>query len=317
MPDRRSTDVQSDGNHEMPSVPRISFGLPVRNGGARIAGTIESVLSQDFEPLELVISDNASTDETRGICEGFAARDGRVHYHRNALDIGRVGNFNRVFELARAPYFRWIGCDDTISPSYASKCMASLDAAPHAVGVTTLWEFVDADGMRYRSELRGERLASVDPLQRLSRFLWYMEADRLLFDPIYSLLRRDVLARTQLLLSTSDEDRLLALEIALQGPFAHLDEFLASRSLPMNGPEDIVPGRRQPSLAGTKYRTARRYWMFGTLWGRSDHSRARKLVGWGLIGGHFIKRLVHEAAMAIRRAVARVAKQYGLAERGI
>ena len=61
--------------------PRVSIGLPVYNGAKYLRPALRALLSQDFEEFELIISDNASTDETEAICRAYAASDqiGRAH----------------------------------------------------------------------------------------------------------------------------------------------------------------------------------------------------------------------------------------------
>src|SRR5262249_20276967 len=144
-------------------------------------------------------------------------------YYLNERNIGLIENFNRVLQLARGSYFRWIGNRDTVGPRYAEKCVAALDATPEAVALTTLWQFVEEDGRTSGSTQPGPRLAERDPSRRMWRFLWYMDEDRALFDPIYSAMRMDALARTRRLRIEQYADRVLALELALLGPFAHLD----------------------------------------------------------------------------------------------
>src|SRR4051812_17741515 len=78
--------IASDGPPD--PAPRVSIGLPVYNGGRYVRAAIESLLSQTFTDFELIICDNASSDQTQSICTAFAARDPRVRYHRNATNIG-------------------------------------------------------------------------------------------------------------------------------------------------------------------------------------------------------------------------------------
>jgi glycosyltransferase involved in cell wall biosynthesis len=59
-------------------VPKLSVGLPVYNGEAFLRIALESIVTQDFPDFELILSDNASTDETAAICEEFARRDDRI-----------------------------------------------------------------------------------------------------------------------------------------------------------------------------------------------------------------------------------------------
>ena len=78
--------------------PRVSVGVPVYNGERFIRQTLDSLVDQSFKDLEIVISDNASTDGTAAICEEYARRDDRIRYVRNERNVGLAKNFNRVVE---------------------------------------------------------------------------------------------------------------------------------------------------------------------------------------------------------------------------
>jgi glycosyltransferase involved in cell wall biosynthesis len=107
--------------------------MPVWNAQEFMRGGIASLLGQTFGDLELIISDNASTDATQAISEEYAARDPRVRYDRNARNIGVEANFAKVLELATAPYFMW-GCpDDLWDASYVEKMVAILDGRKSVV----------------------------------------------------------------------------------------------------------------------------------------------------------------------------------------
>ena len=64
--------------------PAISVGIPVYNGANYVAEAIASILGQSYQDFELLIQDNASTDQTGEICREFARQDRRVSYVRNA-----------------------------------------------------------------------------------------------------------------------------------------------------------------------------------------------------------------------------------------
>jgi glycosyltransferase involved in cell wall biosynthesis len=91
---------------------KVSIGVPVYNGERFIRRAIESVLSQTFTDLELIISDNASVDGTQEICEHFAASDDRVRYSRQPTNVGALGNFAAVLSMSRSRYFSWLAHDD-------------------------------------------------------------------------------------------------------------------------------------------------------------------------------------------------------------
>ncbi|HEX8916315.1 MAG TPA: glycosyltransferase, partial [Humisphaera sp.] len=95
------------------TLPRLTIGLPVYNGARYLAQALESYLGQTFTDFELLISDNASTDATPDICRAFAARDGRIRYTRNQMNLGAGPNFNKVYRDSRpAPFFKWTAADD-------------------------------------------------------------------------------------------------------------------------------------------------------------------------------------------------------------
>jgi Glycosyltransferases involved in cell wall biogenesis len=80
--------------------PRVSVGLPVFNGEKYLAKALDSLLAQEYEDFELIISDNASTDETGRICEKYARQDGRIRYWRNPSNIGLA---RTTIEYLRSP----------------------------------------------------------------------------------------------------------------------------------------------------------------------------------------------------------------------
>jgi glycosyltransferase involved in cell wall biosynthesis len=225
-----SSVARADIGHEQPHRPRVSFAIPVRNGQRFLGRALDSLLAQDLDDIEVVVCDNASTDATPDLVRRYAERDPRVRYFRNPEDIGQIENFNRAFELSRGEYLRWMGADDWLEPSYARRCAAALDARPDAVGVTTQWRFMDDAGRVTTLDVRGPRADATTPTARLRLTLRLLQSGQpLLFDPVYSLLRRSAVERTRRLLIDPWTDRLLAVELCLLGSFCHLDDCLATR----------------------------------------------------------------------------------------
>ena len=72
----------------MTAAPRLSIGLPVYNGGDRLAESLEALLGQSYEDFELIISDNASTDGTPDVCHSYGRQDSRIR----SSSVGRVSN---------------------------------------------------------------------------------------------------------------------------------------------------------------------------------------------------------------------------------
>ena len=203
--------------------PTISIGLPVRNGERYVERAIASVLGQDYEDFELIISDNSSTDRTAEICRDHAARDRRVRYLRTAANIGAVPNFNRVFALARGRFFKWQCHDDECYPWMLSRCLDVLERAPASVVLTyPLCELIDERGRFHSSQIEDVKTSAARPHQRLRRFLLKATSAQALC----GLIRTEALRRTGLRGSYVLDDCGLLAELAMLGELREVPEVL-------------------------------------------------------------------------------------------
>lgn len=96
----------------------VSIGLPVLNGEEFLEDAIQSVLNQTYTKLELIISDNASTDETRKLCKKYAQKDKRIKIFRQPIRISPGDNFKFVLDKSNGAYFMWLAHDDAIGPNW-------------------------------------------------------------------------------------------------------------------------------------------------------------------------------------------------------
>jgi glycosyltransferase involved in cell wall biosynthesis len=217
-------------SYRTPSVkPIVSFGIPVRNGEKYLPRLFDSLLAQDFTNFEVIIGDNLSDDRTEEICQEYAHRDNRIQYFRHAENLGQSGNFNRVLELAQGKYFRWIGDDDWVEPTYTRKCVEFLEHHLDFIAVTTEQDHVYDDGTIYYKEYKGERLDSPYAYVRFRRMVWFMTADFGFIDPIYTMYRREAMLKTHQMQLMPAQDQVLAIELSLVGRFGHISECLAHR----------------------------------------------------------------------------------------
>jgi glycosyltransferase involved in cell wall biosynthesis len=207
---------------------RVSIGLPVFNGENYLAATLDSVLEQSFGDFELIVCDNASTDGTEAICQQYAERDSRIRYHRNETNLGAAGNYNLAFELARGEFFKWAAHDDRLAPGYLQRCIEAFDAAPRDVILCyprTL--LIDSDGTPLREHDDQMNFRDEKPHQRLGRFArsWGM------CNPVFGLMRRNVLAQTGLIRPYISSDIPLLAELSVLGKFWELPEALFQRRI--------------------------------------------------------------------------------------
>lgn len=121
--------------------------MPVYNGAATLASVLQNITSQSFRDLEIVISDNASTDQTPNICQAYAAGDQRIRYFRQVRTIPATDNFNFVLQQARAPFFMWAAHDDLRDLEFIAKLFNALQQAPKAIlAFGDIIEYVDGKG---------------------------------------------------------------------------------------------------------------------------------------------------------------------------
>src|SRR5437762_14089815 len=155
-------------------VPKVSIGLPVFNGEYFLRAALNSLLDQEFDDFELVISDNASTDSTEAICRDFVAKDRRIQYYRNETNIGASGNYNRVFELARGEFFKWASHDDEIHISLVRRCLETFEhCEANTVLVFSKAEIIDDSGRALRLSEDTINPTAREPFIRLASLIFH------------------------------------------------------------------------------------------------------------------------------------------------
>jgi glycosyltransferase involved in cell wall biosynthesis len=207
--------------------PLVSVGVPVRNGEDRVAAAVESALSQVYGNIQVVISDNASTDATEEVCRSLARRDPRVHYHRHAENVGLLNNFIAAMELADGELFCWLGDDDEFEPTLLDRSVELLVRDPSLILATTGVSWVGADGEMIVRPYDGTAMRSTDRADRFVTMLKMLNEDAAI-DPLASLMRREPVRRIHRH-NMMREDQIFATQLALAGPWGHTSEILLSR----------------------------------------------------------------------------------------
>jgi glycosyltransferase involved in cell wall biosynthesis len=214
----------------MTNVPTVSIGLPVFNGGNYIRSAIDSLLSQTFDDFELIISDNASTDDTRDICLQYVSLDARVRYHRFDTNQGAHPNYNFIFKSARGRYFKWAAHDDECHPDFLSLCVRAFEEGPSSIVLVHSKEhFIDEEGKiieeipsRFSLETRQHHAH-----RRLAHVLKVVGTAT----AIFGLMKTDALKKTRLLGTFIGSDQVLLAEMAMLGEIVEVPQFLFRRRI--------------------------------------------------------------------------------------
>ncbi|MDF1702259.1 MAG: glycosyltransferase [Planctomycetota bacterium] len=107
----------------------VSVVLPVYNAGAFLAEALQSLADQTYRDLEIVVHDDGSTDDSRAIAEGFAARDERFVV-QSAPNQGVAGAANAAVARARGDLLVRMDADDIAHPTRVAKLVALAAAHP-------------------------------------------------------------------------------------------------------------------------------------------------------------------------------------------
>ena len=117
------------------ATPKVSVIVPIYNQLPFIRETVESVLAQDYANVELVLSDDGSTDGTQHVLHEYSARDPeRVKVVASEHNTGIAGAVDRALEAHSGEYIAWLGGDDVMLPGKLSRQVAVLKARPDVIG---------------------------------------------------------------------------------------------------------------------------------------------------------------------------------------
>lgn len=206
--------------------PLVVIGVPVHNGAKFLRATLDSLLAQTYATFELVVSDNASTDETESICKSFL-HDNRVRYRRSTDNVGASRNINSLFADARGEYFKLAAADDLHEPTYVERCVDALEHDTSAVMAYARARFIDQNGAPLAYVDPGFNLQSDSAKDRLRYCIFATHW----VNAIFGVMRTAALAQTRLLHDYAGGDYEFLGELALAGKFIEIPDTLFLRRL--------------------------------------------------------------------------------------
>jgi glycosyltransferase involved in cell wall biosynthesis len=208
------------------AAPLVSIGLFAHNEGAFIRQSLDSLLAQDYPNLEIVISDNCSSDDTANVCSELAAQDDRIRFERQETNIGAAANSIRVLERSRGKYFMWASGHDLWSPGIVSLCVSALEKRPLATVAYGPARWIDADGNPLPRESGCYDSRGMNTMDRLFITFWGN------LHPVLGIIRAESLKSIPKLHACAGSDQIVMAELALRGEILFIPDAHWSRREP-------------------------------------------------------------------------------------
>ena len=197
--------------------PLVTIGVPVFNEVNFIKLSLESLIAQDYPNIEIIISDNASTDGTSEICAKFAKEYAHVQHIKQTENIGAAANFRTIQENTDGKYFIWAAGHDLWSKNLISSCVNALESAPDAVIAYAAVSWVDGMGEEISAKQTG--YTDTRGLHVIGRFYSVIWGN---MHPILGLIRNEVLSSSKGFQSILGADLVVLAELSLKGDFIHV-----------------------------------------------------------------------------------------------
>ena len=180
---------------------KLNIGIPVFNSEKSIRKCLDSLLCQTFSDFEIIISDNASTDNTSNICKEYQNKDSRIKFFQQKSNIQIIGNFNFVLNESNTEYFMWAAGDDIWHPEFIEKNLEFLEKNPNFVGSTSEIEYfseswIEKDFEKFKNIKSKRKYEFVHPLignyEEKIKFLFRVKR----FEYVYAIYRKKYLKKS-------------------------------------------------------------------------------------------------------------------------
>jgi glycosyltransferase involved in cell wall biosynthesis len=151
--------------------PLVSVCIPTYNRARKLQRAVDALLASSYKNLEIIISDNASSDDTENICAALAQSDRRVRYFRHSENQGPTANFEYARSQATGKYFLWHGDDDHLDPNYIGACINELENDQSLVLVSGVAAYHRGDGniTGYGKVIQP---STDSPMLRVIKYIW-------------------------------------------------------------------------------------------------------------------------------------------------
>ena len=232
-PQFRRTELQAPRQVVSPAGgPRVVLGMTLYNNARQLPHALDSLLAQTHSDFVLLMLDDASTDGTQEIAMRYVERDPRLRYTRHSERQAMIATWREVADMAArewpsAEYFAWVSDHDWWHPRWLERLIAELDSDPGAVLAYPVTRRVLPTGEEID---KGPRLFDTAVHEDLdARWRHFCREAVGSGDMVYGLIRVDALRRAGIFRPVLRPDRLLIVELTLQGRIRQVKEVLWSR----------------------------------------------------------------------------------------
>lgn len=160
-----------------PDLPLVTVGIATYNGEETIRRALVSLERQTYGVVEVLISDDGSTDSTADICAEFVARNPNWHFLRHPGTPGMLGNYRYLLAQAKGDYFTLLDQDDRREPEFLTEAVQALGQTPNRVGwvsaISVVWGGIggSSDLQQMHIDFAPAGLSSSRPVVRLGTLL--------------------------------------------------------------------------------------------------------------------------------------------------
>lgn len=195
--------------------PLVSIGMPIRNEEGYIGKSLDSILRQHYPNIEIIISDNASSDSTGDVCQEYAAIHDKIKYVRLQENIGSAANFQSVFENAKGKYFMWAAGHDLWSDNLIAEAVELLENDESVVLAFGTNYWIDGSDNILKKQTGWSDTRGLDAFARYFITFWGA------MNPILSVMKADSLRKCGGFKSIVGSDLVVLTALSLEGAFAH------------------------------------------------------------------------------------------------
>jgi len=221
------------------SLPKVSVFIPAYNQENYVCDCLDSVLAQDYPHLEIVIGDDASTDNTPRILQDYQRMyPDKIKLFLNEKNLGITENCNKILALCTGKYIALIGGDDILLPGKITKQVNYMESNPDCV-----LTYHNAEVFFSEEENKEEYLYYdlVDPKLCMERVIHEIPFP---ICPVSTMVRREAIPKAGFLNTLPTiSDRMFFFQVLQKGSSYYIDEVLvryrkrkdgASRSIPLS-----------------------------------------------------------------------------------